>query len=183
MSTDPLAQGSSMNLRKTFTSAIAAAALLSTVAPLTATAADPSWMTVDAAKKAVHFEIKMGTSGEASGLNFNGYSSGHLTITVPLGWNVSMNAVNDDSLPHSVEVVDAQKQAPMDALPPAFPQAETVRLKEGLAPNKSDSLSFTADKEGRFWLMCGVAGHAQGGMWDWFVVSKAATIPTVTITH
>jgi len=62
----------------------------------------------------------------------------------------------------------------------AFPRAETVDLKEGMPANKTDSLSFTADKAGRYWIMCGVPGHAEGGMWDLLVVSETATAPAVT---
>ncbi len=153
-------------------------ALLTSARPAAGTA---PWMHSDPANKTVQFDITMGApGGESSGLNFNGYSHGHMTITVPLGWKVSMNVANKDSLPHSLEIAPAQTTPPMDSVGTAFPRAETVDLKMGMPPNKSDSLSFTADKAGRYWMMCAVPGHAAGGMWDWFVVSNTAAVPAVT---
>lgn len=161
--------------------ALGLAVLLAALAPAGAHAADSvAWMTADSTSRTVHFDIAMGATGEGSGLNFNGYAHGHMTITVPLGWTVSMKAVNEDSLPHSLEVVDAQQAPPMDSLPTAFPRAETIDLTTGMPPNQNDSLSFTADKVGRYWIMCAVPGHAAGGMWDWLVVSKEAAAPSVT---
>ncbi len=105
-----------------------------------------------------------------------------MTITVPLGWKVSMNVVNRDSLPHSLEIAPAQSTPPMDSVSPAFPRAETIDLKNGMPLDKSDSLSFTADKAGRYWIMCAVPGHAAGGMWDWLIVSNTASTPTVAFS-
>ena len=140
------------------------------------------WMHADPAAKSVEFDITMGASGEDSGLNFNGYSHGHMTITVPLGWTVSMKVVNKDSLPHSLEIASAQITPPSDSVATAFPRAETIDLKTGMPPNEGDSLSFTANKVGRYWMMCAVPGHAAGGMWDWLVVSETAAAPEVTFS-
>jgi hypothetical protein len=70
----------------------------------------------------------------------------------------------------------------MEAVATAFPRAETLNLKSGLPPNQGDSLSFVADKPGRYWIMCGVPGHAAGGMWDWLVISDSVKTPTVETT-
>lgn len=153
-----------------------ASAVLAT--PLHA-AESPAWVHADPASKSVSFDIAMGAPGEGSGLNFNGYSHGHMTITVPLGWKVSMKVTNTDSLPHSLEIAAEQTTPPMDSVATAFPRAETDDLEQGMQPNQSDSLSFTADTPGRYWIMCAVPGHAEGGMWDLLVVSAAATAPVV----
>jgi sulfocyanin len=159
----------------------ACGALLSAVLALPVHAADPiTWMHADPSSKSVRLDIAMGAPGEGSGLNFNGYSHGHMTITVPLGWKVSMKVTNADSLPHSLEIVAEQTTPPIDGVETAFPRAETIDLKDGMPPNASDSLSFTADKAGRYWIMCAVPGHVQGGMWDLLVVSETATAPVVT---
>ncbi len=42
------------------------------------------------------------------------------------------------------------------------------------------TLSFIADKTGKYAIVCGVAGHAAMGMWDTFVVSDLVNIPTIT---
>lgn len=156
-------------------------AVLSAASPFAGYAADSTaWMHADPGSKSVRFDIGMGAPGEGSGLNFNGYSHGHMTITVPLGWKVSMNVTNEDSLPHSLEIAAEQATPPISSVPTAFPRAETVDLVQGMQPNKSDSLFFTADKAGRYWIMCAVPGHAEGGMWDLLVVSETASAPAVT---
>ena len=170
-----------MNPMPQFGLCAACCALLSAVLALPLQAADSTaWMHADPPSKSVRFDIAMGAPGEGSGLNFNGYSHGHMTITVPLGWKVSMKVSNADSLPHSLEIVGEQTTPPIDSVATAFPRAETIDLKDGMPPNTSDSLSFTADKVGRYWIMCAVPGHVQGGMWDLLVVSQTATAPVVT---
>jgi hypothetical protein len=39
--------------------------------------------------------------------------------------------------------------------------------------------SFTADKAGQYAFVCGVPGHAAGGMWDEFDVSDSAKNVTI----
>jgi len=143
--------------------------------------ASVQWMHADAGSKSVSFDITEGAQGEGSGLNFNGYAQGHMTITVPQGWKVTMHVVNQDSLPHSLEVAPAQSAPPIDSVPPAFPRAETIDLKQGMPTGKRDTVTFNADKAGRYWIMCAVPGHAQGGMWDWLVVSDSVKAPNVDI--
>jgi hypothetical protein len=40
--------------------------------------------------------------------------------------------------------------------------------------------SFKADKAGQYAMVCGVPGHAQGGMWDELDISATAQAPTIT---
>ncbi len=147
----------------------------------------PSWMTVDAAKKSVSFEIKMAENGNNGTLNFNGYGHGDLTITVPVGWNVAMHVTNigTGAIPHSLEIVPVTESIPAQGSdPPSFAGAETVDLLSGLGVGKSDDAIFTADSAGRYWMFCGVPNHGIGGMYDNFIVSSEAKLPSVSIkTH
>ncbi|TAM89136.1 hypothetical protein EPN42_08055, partial [bacterium] len=87
----------------------------------------PGSMKFNAADKSVTFVVDMGAPGEGSGLNFNGKFKGHLTMTVPLNWKVTMTAVNQDSLPHSLEIISAQQTPPMQGIqPPIFAGATTA---------------------------------------------------------
>ena len=149
-----------------------------------AATAPPSWMTVDAAKKAVSFVIKMAENGTNGTFNFNGYARGDMTITVPLGWKVHMHVINigEGAIPHSLEIAAVTEAMPSQGVSPAFDGAYTVQLVPGMGVGKSDSVDFTANQAGKYWMMCGVPGHAEGGMWDWFVVSPTATEPTVTFS-
>ena len=143
----------------------------------------PSWMKVDAAAKSVSFEIKAAENGTNGTFNFNGYARGALTITVPLGWQVHLHVVNigEGAIPHSLEIATVTEVMPAQGVDPAFAQAYTVQLVPGMGVGQADDVDFTAGKAGKYWILCGVPGHAAGGMWDWFIVSETAKVPTVTI--
>jgi len=40
-------------------------------------------------------------------------------------------------------------------------------------------VTFVAAKAGKYEFLCGVLGHAQSGMWDYLIVSPAATTASV----
>jgi sulfocyanin len=166
---------------------IAMAALVLGAAAISAPAAaqtTPAWMHVDAAKKAVNFDILMAANGNNGGLNFNGYHHGELTITIPAGWHVDMAVTNKGAgaIPHSLEVIKVPEGIPAQGVePPAFDGAETVQLMDGMSVGQSDHVTFTADAPGRYWIFCGVPNHAVGGMWDYLVVSSTAATPGVAI--
>lgn len=166
---------------------VAAIAFAAALVPAAKASADipaaPSWMKADAATKTVFFDIKMAENGNNGTFNFNGYSRGEMTITVPLGWKVKMHVVNigEGAIPHSLEIANVTETMPSQGVDPAFPEAYTVQLVPGMGVGKSDEVDFTASKPGKYWMLCGVPGHAAGGMWDWFVVSSTASAPSVTI--
>jgi len=142
----------------------------------------PKWMQVDAKNETVQLDISMGEPSTAGGFNFNGYANGSMTVTVPVGWTVKVKADDvDQYLSHSLEIVDAQDKPPVQALEPAFPKAETPDVKTGIKPSQKASFTFKADKPGEYWMMCGVPGHALGGMWDKLIVSESAATPSVSM--
>ena len=61
------------------------------------------------------------------------------------------------------------------------PLIHTRDLVKGILDD-TDDFRFVANREGKFWLFCGVTGHGYSGMWDYFVVSKEATLPSATVT-
>jgi sulfocyanin len=137
------------------------------------------FLAYDAGAKTATVQLVGGYNGLNGALNFNGGAKGSQTITVPLGWKVQASFVNrDGDLPHSAIVVREVSPIPLEAPPPAFPRAFTVKLEEGLQEGGTDDLSFVANKEGRFLIFCGVPGHGQGGMWIYLVVSPSASAPT-----
>ncbi len=102
---------------------------------------------------------------------------------VPLGWRVKIDFENRGlaALPHSLVIINEIAPLPIEDGTAAFPRALTIRLVEGLLAGEKDSLDFVANKEGRFLFFCGVTGHGVAGMWDYLVVSKDATAPTVRV--
>lgn len=143
--------------------------------------ASPSWMHVNSAKKQVTFNIREGAKAPAGQYNFDKYSHGQMTITVPKGWHVTMHVKNVGSTGHSLMIIKAPASPPAEPSDPAFKGAETTpsKLASGLPPGSSSSFSFTASRAGQYWMVCGVPGHALMGMWDHFVVSSSAAAPSV----
>jgi len=151
-----------------------------------AAVAMPKWATFDAAHHLVSFTVIAAQGGVNGTLNFNGYANGQLTVTVPVGWQVHVDFVNSGAgaLPHSFEVIRNVKPIPPQGIPPAIPRAETDDLVDGIdpnPPNNKGSADFTATSAGRYLWFCGVPTHGLSGMWDNFVVSAAASLPSVTV--
>lgn len=152
-----------------------------TAGTFTTPAGAPKWMQVDADKKIVRLTISAAEEAKSSPFNFNGFSNGQLKVTVPKGWLVQIVFANDGDIPHSLEVTRAAVKVPIQGEPPAFPGATTPKLDEGLPRHQSSAFQFQASTPGRFRILCGVPGHAISGMWDYFVVSAAATHPSVSV--
>ncbi|MBA2565095.1 MAG: hypothetical protein H0V09_06690 [Gemmatimonadetes bacterium] len=143
---------------------------------------DVPWMEVDEAGRKVSFDIVAGSTSTNSAWNFNGYAEGDMTITVPVGWTVTMTFSNaDGDVPHSLYVLDDAPPFETE-LPeqPDIPRAYSINLKNGIGAGKTDTLRFPVDKPGKYTMPCGVFGHAKAGMWDWLVVSEGARRPSVT---
>jgi len=170
---------------KSSIAAVIAIAVAAALSPPKASAADTTWMKVDAAHKKVHFEITLAENGNNGTLNINGYGHGALTIIVPKGWSVDMHVTNAGAgaIPHSLEVLPITESIPgQGSDPPVFSGAETVSLIDGMKVGQSDDMDFVADTAGKYWLFCGVPNHGIGGMWDYLVVSSSATAPSVKTT-
>jgi len=121
--------------------------------------------------------------GLGGDMNFDGYSNGHLTITVPYGWIVQVDCTNDSKLlSHSCAVVSDDRSQVLGTRPPAFPNAASPDPYDGSRPGAKSTFEFLADRVGRYRLTCLVHGHEVDGMWDYFVVAPAGTPPSVTTT-
>lgn len=111
-------------------------------------------------------------------LAFNGSRTGTHSVTVPTGWHIVGEFVNRDPVRrHSAIVIDEVYPLPNDPPPAAFPQAFTRGVEDGLATNARDEITFTASREGRFLIVCGVPGHAEGGQRMQFIVTSEVNVP------
>ena len=136
----------------------------------------------DAATKTATIPVVSGLTANAGGWNFNGYARGQMRIIVPVGAKVVIQYYNDDIVPHSAIIVaGTASTVPSAPSAPVFAGATTTRGETGLMTGNSDELRFTADKAGKYLLVCGIPGHALSGMWDWFEVSASAKAPSVKI--
>ena len=142
---------------------------------------DSNWLTVDTTGKTATFQLTSGLTPLNGGLNFNGFTDGKLTLTVPTGWTVVIRFTNHDAnLPHSAEVVDTTKPMPAGPVdPPVFAHAITAKPMTGLPEGATDSLRFVASKAGSYMIFCAVPGHGLAGMWIRFKVSATEKRPTL----
>jgi hypothetical protein len=138
-----------------------------------ATPGDQSqWLKYDAGSNTVTFELIAGP------FNFNGYTSGGATLTLPSKANVVINFINKDGTPHSAEVVSGDGPIPNAATDPAIPRAFTNKVLEGLPQEASDAMRFAVPESGTYRIFCGVPGHGLSGMWIWMKVDPAAKAPS-----
>lgn len=138
--------------------------------------ADSQYLSYDAATKTVTFKLVAGPFA------FNGFTNGGGTLTVPPGSTNVWNFVQDDGTPHSAEVASGTGPIPNSGGDPAIPRAYTNKVVEGLVQGATDVIRFTAPDTGSYRIICGVPGHALGGMWIWFKVDPAATVPSFGAT-
>jgi len=151
--------------------------------PAPKTEIDCTQLTVDTATKTATFQLVAGQTGLSSGLNFNGFNDGKLTLTVPQGWNVVIQFSNKDAnLPHSAEIIDTTKPMPAGPVAPTFARAATTKLDNGHPGGGSETFRFVANKAGSFLIFCAVPGHGLAGMWIRLKVSATDKRPTLTTT-
>ncbi len=133
------------------------------------------FMSYNAGTKTVNLKVFAAFNSVQGGFNFNGGSAGSQTITVPTGWNVNINVVNKDAIPHSAIIIADTRPIPNAPDKPAIERAYTAHLTNGLpAQNGEDTMNFVAPTTpGKYLIACGVPGHAPSGMWINFVVAVA----------
>lgn len=134
--------------------------------------ADDKWLKYDAATNTVTFELIAGP------FNFNGYTNGGATLTVPAKANVVMNFVNKDGTPHSAIIISGEGPIPNAASDPAIPRAYTNKVLEGLPQEGSDVMRFPVPESGKYRIFCGVPGHGLSGMWIWLAADPSAKTPS-----
>jgi len=141
---------------------------------------DSTWLSYDSTSKTVTFKLIAGVTGGAkSPFNFNGFTDGELTLTVPTGSTIVMPFVNDDGTPHSAEIISGEGPIPNMAGDPAIPKAYTRNASQGLAQGQKDTMRFKAEPAAEYRISCGVPGHSLSGMWIRFVVSSEVSTPSV----
>jgi len=136
------------------------------------------WLKWDSATRTVTFQLIAGGEGAKSPFNFNGYTDGEATLTVPSGVTVVINFLQKDGTPHSAELIADQDPMPNMAGSPAIPRAYTNKAAAGLPQEAKDVMRFTAPDAGSFRIFCGVPGHGLSGMWIRFKVDPTAKEPT-----
>ena len=106
--------------------------------------------------------------------NYDGYGNGSLILTVPVGWQVTVQCANHSTVPNSCAVV-----ASGSATEPIQSGWSTPDPSRGLDPGQSTSFAFTPQTTGSYRIASLVRGSEASGMWlDLEVVDKGT--PTLT---
>jgi len=109
-----------------------------------------------------------------SQFNYDGYADGALVLTVPAGWQVTIQCQNHGTVPNSCAVVsNAHDTAPI------APSWSTPDPGRGLDPGQSASFAFTPTRSGSYRIASLVGGNEASGMWlDLEIVTSGR--PTLT---
>ena len=161
---------------KDTTSRAARGAVATPAAP--APTENSKWLSFDAATNTVTFQLIAGAPGATGPFNFDGYTNGEATVTVPPKARMVINFVNEDGTPHSAEIISGTGPIPNLGGDPAIPTAYTKDVTQGLPQFGKDAMRFVAPGQGEYRIACGVPGHALSGMWIWFKVDPGAKTPS-----
>lgn len=138
----------------------------------------PGWMEVNDSDGTVDMRIVAAETSANSNWNFNGYANGNATITVPRGYEITVEFSNEDpAVAHSLGIGEKPDRWPATFRDPqpVFEGAITsypTSMSRGTTPGSSETISFTADRAGEYAMICYIPGHATAGMWIWFHVSS-----------
>ena len=139
--------------------------------------ADSAYVKWDPATKTATFSLVAGP------FEFNHFTNGGGTLTVPAGSTNVWNFLQNDGTPHSAEVASGTGPVPNSGGDPAIPRAYTNKVVEGMAQGATDVIRFTAPDTGSYRIICGVPGHALSGMWIWLKIDPAAKAPSFGATQ
>ena len=146
----------------------------------------PDWMRVDTAARTVTMDIVAGQTAANNNWNYNGHFNGDATITVPQGYQVTINFRNNDpAIAHSLGIVDQVGSYPpqFQSPQPLFAGAMTSNPTDPINATKSgasETIRFTAATAGQYAMVCFVPAHATAGMWVRFNVSADGTAGVTT---
>jgi hypothetical protein len=135
---------------------------------------DPNtFIHVDASTQSVVVTLIAGHPATDIQFNYDGYGNGSLVLTVPTGWLVTIQCVNNGTVPNSCAVV-----ADGDSTTPLQPGWTTANPRRGLDPGQSASFAFTPTATGSYRIASLVDGNEASGMWADLEIS-AGGVPTL----
>jgi hypothetical protein len=124
---------------------------------------DPkTFIKVDAATHVAVVTLIAGHPATDNQFNYDGYSAGALVLTVPVGWQVTIQCLNHGTVPNSCAIVADGK-----ATSPVQPGWSTANPQQGLDPGQSSGFAFTATESdtGSYRIASLVGGSEASGMW------------------
>ena len=156
-----------------FSQALLPTFLLLTLGALLAAACDPvtgtgpgsppdpaRYISVDAATQTAVVTLIAGYPATDYEFNYDGYAAGALVLTVPVGWQVTVQCQNHATVPNSCAVVADGKAT--EAMETGW---STPDPRHGLDPGQSAAFTFTASRTGSYRIASLVDGSEASGMW------------------
>ena len=122
---------------------------------------DPkTFIKVDPATQVAVVTLIAGHPATDNQFNYDGYSSGALVLTVPVGWQVTIQCLNHGTVPNSCAIVADDK-----ATEPVSPDWSIPNPQRGLDPGQSSGFAFTPTQTGSYRIASLVGGNEASGMW------------------
>ena len=161
----------------TATMPVAAAVNVVPVAP-TGPLTIPDWFHVDADAQTVHMTL---TGGGTPPWHYNDAQHGGQAITVPEGYTVTIDLINEDPvMAHSLGIsAEAPPFAGVIEPIAVFDGAMTENpgsMIDGTMPGETETVTFVAETAGSYTILCYITGHSLTGMWLYFNVSSDGSV-------
>ena len=122
---------------------------------------DPkSYIHSDSATKTVVITLIAGYPAGDYQFNYNGYGNGTLVISIPVGWQVTVQCENRGTVPNSCAVVRGKND--MAPVEPAWSTPDPIH---GLGPGQSATFEFSPSTSGSYRIASLVGGNEASGMW------------------
>jgi sulfocyanin SoxE-like protein len=132
------------------------------------------YIRIDQAAQTVVFTLVAGYPAGDYEFNFNGYASGALLITVPVGWHATFQCENRSTVPNSCAVVTGRTDTA-----PADPSWTTPDPSRGLDPGETAGFEFDPTRPGSYRIASLVGGNEASGMWADLEVTASGS-PSMT---
>jgi FtsP/CotA-like multicopper oxidase with cupredoxin domain len=138
----------------------------------------PDWFHVDADAQTVHMTL---TAGGTPPWHYNDAQHGGQAITVPEGYTVTIDLVNEDPvMAHSLGIsAEAPPFAGVVEPVAVFEGAMTenpASMVDSTMPGETETVTFVAEAAGNYTVVCYIAGHSLTGMWLYFNVSSDGSV-------
>lgn len=136
----------------------------------------PDWYQVDHDAGTVRLSLVAGQTPDNNYWNYNGAIRGQLAITVPEGYEVTIELENrDPNMAHSVgisrELVNFMVPPTPDPVFAGSISENPQSMIDATMPGETETITFVADQAGNYSMVCYIAGHSAIGMWLFFNVS------------
>ena len=115
---------------------------------------------VDESSRSAVITLIAGHPATDNQFNYDGYSSGALVLTVPVGWQVTIQCQNHGTVPNSCSVVSGAHSKSL-----VKPTWTTSDPQSGLSPGESGSFVFDPAEVASYRIASLVGGNEASGMW------------------